>query len=314
MILVTGGLGFIGAHLARALLDAGEAVVATRHRRADVPPFLQGEPEQRFSVEPLDVNDGAAVRSLIERRGITGIVHLAVAPIGTSSFQQEFDANLGGLVKVLEAASQAGVRRVTVASSIAVYMSLGDGPFAERMNLPLPSRIPTEAFKKCEEILAEHYADRLKLDLRCVRIASVYGPLYRTLINVPSRVVHAAVRGVPGPLPNAVVPEVFADAANDFGYVKDVAEGICRVHRAAAPKHRVYNIGAGEAVTPRRILEAVQRVLPEARAEFRPGSNLPRQHFMDISRAAEDLGWQPRFGLERGVADYIDWLQAGHER
>jgi UDP-glucose 4-epimerase len=314
MILVTGGLGFIGAHLSRALLDAGESVVATRHRRADVPPFLQGEPEPRFGTDPLDVNDGAAVRSVLERRGIPSIVHLAVAPIGQSTFQEEFDANLGGLVKVLEAASQAGVRRVTVASSIAVYMSLGSGPFAESMNLPLPSRLPTEAFKKCEEILAQHYADRLKLDVRCVRIASVYGPLYRTLINAPSRIVHAAVRGVRGPLPNAVMPEVFADAANDFGYVKDVAEGICRVHRAEAPKHRVYNIGAGEAVSPQRLLEAVRRVLPESSAEFRPGSNLPRDHYMDISRAADDLGYRPTYGLERGVADYIDWLKAGHER
>lgn len=75
MILITGGLGSIGSHTARALLDLGETVVVTAHRSTDVPEFLADE----VIVEPLDTTDEAAFHALGARHDITGIVHLAAA-------------------------------------------------------------------------------------------------------------------------------------------------------------------------------------------------------------------------------------------
>src|SRR5688500_5488134 len=77
MILVTGGLGSIGSHTARSLLDLGEPVVVTAHRSTQLPEYLADEPEGRVVVEPLDTTDRTAFLSLGERHQITGIVHLA---------------------------------------------------------------------------------------------------------------------------------------------------------------------------------------------------------------------------------------------
>ncbi len=312
MILVTGGLGFIGAHTARALLDAGEQVVVTRHRRADVPAMLQPESGTRLFVEPLDVTDAAAVRALLARHPIRSLVHLAVTPIGASSFGADFGVNLGGMVNLLEAAAEAGLERVTVASSAAVYGSLPAGRFREDDGLPVQSKTATEAFKKCEEVLAVHFAERSGLDVRCVRISSVYGPLYHSMVNVPSRIAHAAVRGVEGPLTHPAVPRTFADAAHDFCHVLDVADGLCRLHRSRTLAHRIYNLGSGTAVSPARVLQAVQRVLPGARAQFTPGGAPTALACMDLSRTAADTGYVPQYDIDRGMAQYLGWLQAGH--
>jgi nucleoside-diphosphate-sugar epimerase len=80
MILITGGLGSIGSHTARALLDLGESIVLTAHRSTELPEFLAGEPAGRVVVEPLDTADEASFVEIGKRHEITGIVHLAAAP------------------------------------------------------------------------------------------------------------------------------------------------------------------------------------------------------------------------------------------
>ena len=88
MILVTGGLGSIGSHTARALLDLGESVVLTAHRSAQLPEYLADEPGGRVAVEPLDTADEATFLDIGERHEITGIVHLAAARHDLSSFER----------------------------------------------------------------------------------------------------------------------------------------------------------------------------------------------------------------------------------
>ena len=99
MILVTGGLGMIGAHTARALVDLGHEVVATSHRRADIPSFLAG----RVTVEPLDVTDRDAFLTLADRHDISGIVHLAGSIPGDDPVDF-FRIDVAGLLNALDAA------------------------------------------------------------------------------------------------------------------------------------------------------------------------------------------------------------------
>ena len=87
------------------------------------------------------------------------------------------------------------VNQVSLASSLAVYSGLADGPFDEERSLPVASPSATSAMKKAEEVLALHHADRSGLDLRVLRIGITYGPLYHTLANQVSRLTHLAVRG-----------------------------------------------------------------------------------------------------------------------
>jgi nucleoside-diphosphate-sugar epimerase len=152
MILVTGGLGMIGAHTARALLDLGEEVVVTTHRRTEVPSFLAG----RVTVEPLDVTDHDAFLALGDRHDISHIVHLAGTVPGEDPVRF-FRTDTTGLLNALDAARTWGVRRFAVASSLGAYNGRSEIPWHEELALPtvqLPH--PIVAFKKAVEPLTTH--------------------------------------------------------------------------------------------------------------------------------------------------------------
>ena len=117
MILVTGGLGMIGAHTARALTDVGQEVVVTSHHRTDVPSFLAG----RVTVEPLDATDRGAFLDLADRHDITDIVHLA-GSIPDKDPVDYFRTDTTALLNALDAARAWRVRRFAVASSLGVYL------------------------------------------------------------------------------------------------------------------------------------------------------------------------------------------------
>jgi UDP-glucose 4-epimerase len=137
VILVIGGLGSIGSHTARALLDLGESVVVTAHRSSEVPEYLAEEAGGRIVVEPLDTTDREAVLDIGKRHEITGIVHLAAARHDLPDPIEYLRADASGLLNVLEAARAWGVRRCAVASTIAVYAGVDEVPWREDSALPV---------------------------------------------------------------------------------------------------------------------------------------------------------------------------------
>ncbi|MGH2588677.1 MAG: NAD-dependent epimerase/dehydratase family protein [Dehalococcoidia bacterium] len=311
MILVTGGMGFIGLHTARRFLDAGEPVVLTQFRARREPAFIQDEIGSRVTVENLDVADAAALRAVVTRHNVTGIVHLAVPGLGALGPADDYRTNMLGLLSVLKAAEEAHVRRVCIASSIGVYGSLPAGPYREDLPLPVTSTSPTEAFKKAFEILGLHYADRAGMDVVMLRMGGIWGPLYHSMANLPSRLCHAAVQGRPPSYDGARGGVPFEEDAADICYVKDCAKGIQLLQMAEKLSHRVYNIGGGRAVANRELAGAVRAVVPGADLPLEKGRG-PRakdDNRMELTWIAEDVGYQPAFDVERGVADYIAWLR-----
>ena len=312
MILVTGGMGFIGLHTVRQLLDAGEDVVLTQFRARREPDFLKDELGKRALVETLDASDGAVLLDVIKRHNITSIVHLVVPALGALGPAEDYRVNMVGLLSVLQAAEQAGVGRVSIASSIGVYSSLASGPFREDTPLPVTSTNPTEAFKKAFEILGLHYADRAKLDVIMLRIGGIWGPLYHTMANLPSRLCHAAVQGRPADYTGARGGVPFEEDGNDICYVKDCALGIRLLHLGPRLNHRIYNVGSGRTTTNRELAAAVRAAVPGADLPMQSGrgpANRP-DVWMDISRIQADTGYRPQYTVESGVADYVSWLRA----
>ena len=310
-ILVTGGMGFIGLHVVGQLLDAGEDVVATWNRSWRVHERWAEEVGKRVTAERVDVSSPHEVMNVTLRHKVTGVVHLASPVLGTSNLTQDYTTNLAGLVNALEAANLAGVRRFTYVSSSTVYQGLKAGPYREDAPLPLESRGPVEAFKKAGEIVALHYADRLGMSLGIVRPRAVYGPMYYSMTNLPSRLVHAAVRGTEPDYGPAGVP--FAEDGNDFTNVKDCAELVRIVHLTERLPHRIYNAGNGREVTVQALVDAVRTVVPDARIEVRPGrspAGTPPDNYLDLSRAKEDFGWAPKLPIEKGIPDYVEWLRS----
>jgi nucleoside-diphosphate-sugar epimerase len=138
MILVTGGLGMIGAHTARALVDLGHEVVVTAYRRTEVPSFLAG----RVTVEPLDVTDRDAFLALGDRHAISDVVHLS-GSIPDDDPVRFFRTDTTGLLNALDAARTWGVHRCVVAGSLGVYLGRTETPWHEDLALPtteLPHR------------------------------------------------------------------------------------------------------------------------------------------------------------------------------
>lgn len=315
MILITGGFGFIGLHAAGAFLEAGEDVVLVKHRSSDIPTFLTDYVDDRLFVEALDLSDANALGAALRKHDVDGVIHLAAPPLAADSVSEEFEMNFSALTAVVEASREQHVKRVTIASSIAVYRALGRGPFHEETPLPVDSVLGVEAVKKSFEVLADYYGRKTGLDIVCLRISSVYGPLYRGLVNAPSRMVHAAVRGETKPLDHPVVPGVYADAGMDFLYADDCARGICQVQLAAKLNHRIYNLGAGRATTPREFADALARVAPDTNLalEEGPGPHRWPDAYLDLTRIREDVGFEAKRTTQSAVEDYVSWLKRGNK-
>src|SRR5262245_43446720 len=134
MILVTGGLGFIGQHTVRALLDLGESCVLVQRRAPEVPAGLAGE---QVVVERADINDPAALAAVGDRHKITGVVHLAGSiPWPPGAYEPIDGARqaVGSLLNVVGSAVEWGVSRVSVASTLGVYGGVvNEGPMREDM-------------------------------------------------------------------------------------------------------------------------------------------------------------------------------------
>lgn len=314
MILVTGGMGFVGLHLVKRLLDDGQDVVATWNRSWRVPEFWKDELGKRVILERVDVSAQYDVLNVAQKHQVDSIIHLATPVIGSVTPPQDFTTNMLGLLNVLEAARAIGGRRLTFASSSTLYAGLKEGPYREDAPLPLDSRTSTEAYKKACESILFHYADRIGLSVASIRPRAVYGPMYYSLVNLPGRLCHAAATarqpdyGPTGP--------PYAQDTGDFTNVKDCAELFARVHLAERLQHRVYNVGGGRAFSMQELADAVKSAVPEMRIELKPGANPhgnPKNNYLDLTRSKAEFAFTPRYPIPTGIPDYITWLRAHPE-
>jgi nucleoside-diphosphate-sugar epimerase len=313
VILVTGGLGSIGSHTARALLDLGEPVVVTAHRSTRLPDFLTGEPGDRLVVEPLDTTDEAAFLDVGRRHGITGIVHLAAAAHDLPDPIAYLRAETRSLLNALAAATAWGVRRLSVASSIAAYMGVDDVPLREDAALPVVAGHQIPVFKKAAELFTALAGDHAGFDAVSLRIGTIWGPL--GLPDSPffalPRLLSAAVRGEDPDL-TPPRPAAYAGDASDLCYVKDCGRAIAMLMIAERLRHRIYNVSSGRLVHYREVVAAINAAVPGADLRLPEGRDPDRPHtYLDISRLRADTGFEPEYDVPRAVGDYVDWLE-GH--
>lgn len=307
MILVTGGLGMIGAHTAQALLDLGEEVVVTRHHSAEVPSFLAG----KVAVEQLDVTDREAFLDLGKRYDLTGIVHLAAprpsfapSPTGQSVADTlEFlRLNTTGLFNALEAARTWKVRRFATASSIGVYLGRSESSWDEELARPTNSiDNPILAFKEAAEPLTKQALAGSGVQPVVLRIGTIWGPLgdpTSPFYPLPS-LITAVVRG-------GEAPQVYADDGGDRCYAPDAGRAIALLMTAPTLNHDTYNVSSGRPIANHEFAAALTAAVPGARVVLTPGGRL--DPYLDITRLTADTGFTPRFDAATAVADFVGWL------
>jgi UDP-glucose 4-epimerase len=312
MILVTGGLGFIGSHTVQALLDAGEECVVVQR---SAPP-VSAPVEASVAIEQADVGDLDALLDIGKRHHITDILHLAGStpwPPGAAPPVEGARHALGSLLNIVQAAQNWGVRRVGVASTIGVYAGVATaGPLTEDLPLTLDAPHVIPAFKKIGELLNDYLAGATGREIVNYRIAAIWGPRNRpSPFAAAGHLVRAAVTGREPDLSRLLTPPLASDAI-DLCYVKDTGRALASLQLAPKLNHRTYNVGSGRATSNAEVLAAIRRVIPDASVDLPDGNSAPPVH-LDITRLREDTGYQPHYDVYSATADYIDWLRDGHD-
>jgi UDP-glucose 4-epimerase len=321
MILITGGLGFIGSHTARALVNLGEPCVLVQRREPVLPDNLADEAGGRVFTERADITDLAALLDIGTRHKITGIIHMAGSvpwPPGADQPVPGARKAIGSLLNVLQAAQDWQVPRVGVASTIGVYGgATAQSPLREDTPLPMTSGHVIPAFKKIGELLGDYLSDVTGIEIISYRI-SPWGPGGNPAspFSAAPQLVHAASHGTM-PDFSALRSPPYAGDGFDMCYVKDCGRAIALLQLTPQLSYRTYNIASGSVLTNGEIAAAVKRLVPDARIELPEGQNpaSPGQAvYLDISRLREETGYQPAYDTDGAVADYITWLRDGHER
>lgn len=305
--LVTGGAGFIGSHIAQALLERGERVrifdnLSTgRTSNLDA---LRGD----MDVVRADLRDMEAVRDAMN--DVDVVFHqaaMASVPESLADPVTTLDVNVGGTQNVLLAARDHGVRRVVFASSCALYGERPELPSYEAL-LPHPLS-PYAVHKLAGEGLCGVFTRAFGLETVALRYFNVFGPR-----QDPASDYAAAIPKLTMALARGATPVVFGDGeqTRDFVYVENVARANLLAADAAAAVGQVINIGSGESISINEMLRVAADLLdvplhPEYR-DARAGD--VRHSRADISRAKVLLGYEPSVGFREGLSRTIESIVA----
>jgi UDP-glucuronate 4-epimerase len=348
-VLVTGAAGFIGYHVAAALLDRGDAVVGFDNLNPYYDTALKQARLDRLLARPgfvfarVDIADRDRLFEAIGRHpDIAGIIHMAAQPGVRYSLQNPYayvDANVMGTLTIFEAARRiTGLRALVYASSSAVYGANTKQPFSVTDPVEQPVSLYAATKRSCE-LLAYSYSHLYRIAATGLRFFTVYGPWGRPDM-APYLFTEAIIAGRPIKVFN------HGDMARDFTYIDDIVAGtIAAYDRAPAGDgragdvavtdarggdaaaavtdapvtdtrvpHRLYNLGNHR---PERLLDfiaALERAIGRtARLDLQPmqpGDVL--ESYADIESARRDLGFAPATSIDDGLARFVHWFKQYH--
>jgi nucleoside-diphosphate-sugar epimerase len=266
-----------------------------------------------------DVLNLAEIRKAIKDYGVEIFIHAAAVtpatpPMERTLSRQTVQVNIEGTVNTLEAVMAEGVKRFIYVSSISVYGQQDPGKPIIEDAYPQP-KVLYAITKYSGELLSLRYSELFnKLDVRIVRISSIYGPMERPTKtrHVLSYIYEWCTAAVLGK-----TVEVWDDTnlKRDFTYVDDTVDGIILVSFTSSPKYKVYNISSGKPFSLLEVLNTIKKIEPSF--QFSLVSPIGKEGSMrtiplgplDITRAQLELGYKPKYNLENGLRNYIEWLR-----
>ena len=309
--LVTGGAGFIGSHIAEALVRRGDRVRVLDNLSTG---FLSNLDPIRGEIEFIegDLVDAPLVASAVQ--GVDCVFHEAALASVPRSMKHPLDTHAScvtGTVTLLDAARRAGVRRAVYASSSSVY---GDQPASSKRENDLPSPIsPYGAAKLAAEYYCRAFAASFPLETVSIRYFNVFGPR-----QDPGSPYSAVIPLFITAILSGERPVIYGDGlqSRDFTFVGNVVEGNLLAADAPGVSGRVFNVAMGGSINLLCLLASLNRLLgtdvQPIHADPRPGDI--RESMADITMARRDLGYEPRIGFEEGLARSIEYYRGVAER
>jgi UDP-glucose 4-epimerase len=310
--LVTGGAGFIGSAIIRALLREGAGSVVALDNLLSGKEENLAEVRAQVDFQRADIRNYEEIAPLF--RGVDAVFHEAAIPSVPRSIDEpvpSHETNIDGTFNVLRAASAAGVKRLVYAASSSAYGDTLVLPKVEDM-LPRP-KSPYALQKLVGEYYASIFAGTWGLETVSLRYFNVYGPR-----QDPS----SPYSGVLSLFMRAILerraPTIFGDGeqSRDFTYVEDVAELNLKAARAQGVSGRMYNGGNGGRITLNQAWALLQEI---EGVRIEPNYGPPRAGDVrdsqaDTTAAVRDLGHTPRFSFEQGMRLTLEWYRGSQQR
>lgn len=315
--LVTGGHGFVASHLAKALLERGDAVrVLDRPapREADVGgERLSGLDllgiRDEVELAEADLRDAEAVDTAVA--GSDAVFHLAaqtIVGVARSAPRETFEVNVRGAWNVFEACREHGAGRVVFASSDKAYGTSPELPYRE--DFPLRAAYPYDASKAAADTIARSYANAYGLPIAVTRFANVYGGGDLNFSRLIPETVVAVLEGRRPAIRSDGSPE------RDFLHVDDAISAYLAIADALGgdgAAGEAFNAGGERPHSVREVVELIAAVAgtgvdPDFQGAGSPDGEIDRQ-FVDSAKLRELTGWRPRVDLRDGLRRTLDWYR-----
>ena len=317
-VLVTGGAGFIGGHLADAFLADGHDVTVLdnfepfyaegiKRHTLELHRATAAEHDGTYRFVEGDVRDVDHVTALVA--DVDVVVHQAAqAGVRTSveNPRHVTDINVDGTVNVLQASAEADVDRVILASSSSVYGKPQSLPYTE--DHPTEPVSPYGVTKLTQEHMARVYTELHDLPTVCLRYFTVYGPRMRPNMAISNFVSRCL---------NGESPVIYGDGAQtrDFTYVADVVDANRTLLDSDAADGDVLNIGSSDTISIQELAETVRdQLAPDLSIEYEPAREADAEHtHASVEKARERIGYEPTRTISEGVSEFIAWYERNRE-
>lgn len=321
MILLTGAAGFIGFHVAKALLGQGHKVVGIDNLNPYYDPALKKARLEQlkhpdFTFIEANIADRAAMEKLAaDTQGITHIIHLAAQAGVRYSLENPYayaESNLMGQLVMLEMARNLkGLRHFVYASSSSVYGNASTPPFGREERCEEPVSLYA-ATKRSGEMLAYSYASLYGFPATGLRFFTVYGPWGR-----PDMAYFSFTKNIMEGTPIKVFNN--GDLRRDFTYIDDIVEGLLAVlDKPSAEKvpHRIFNLGNNRPVQLMDFIATIERTSNrKAVMEMSPmAAGDVYETCADITESRSILGFEPKTTLDIGIPKFVDWYLKYYNR
>ena len=309
--LVTGAAGFIGFHVARALLERGQEVIGIDNLNPYYDVSLKrGRLElitanPRFTFYRGDINDLATLETIFADHPIDKICNLAAQAGVRHSIQNPFvyeESNLKGFLNLLELARHSAVRNFVFASSSSVYGNNRKLPFSIEDTVDTPISLYA-ATKKANELMAHAYSHLFDIPLTGLRYFTVYGPWGRPDMAL-FLFTEAILNGRPIEIYN------FGKMKRDFTYIDDIVKGT--IAALDNPfKYEIFNLGNSKSVELMKLIEIIEEELGiVAKKKFLPlqPGDVP-ETYADIEKTKRLLGFNPKTSIRSGIRRFLSWYR-----